>query len=106
MNRGGTLPQSTRFIGGNSNSRNIPHGTAAVLQQQQSLFPSIAQHNHRQHGTPTQQLSWALSKAETKEYNDIFRSWDPQNTSFIDGPTALSIFRNAGLRQDDLARIW
>lgn len=109
MNPGGMLPQSTGFIGGNM------YGAGAVppvpplplpQQQQQSLFPSLVQHNQQQHGSPTQQLSWALSKAEKKKYNDTFRSWDPHDTKFIDGPTALSVFRDSGLAQNDLARIW
>lgn len=56
-------------------------------------------------GAPTQQLSWALTKAEKKKYNDIFRSW-AQNTGFIDGPTALSVFGASGLPKNDLATIW
>ena len=104
MSPGGMLPQPTGFVSGN-----IPYGAGSVpqLQQQQqlSLFPSMAQHNQQQ-GAPTQQLSWALSKAEKKKYNDTFRTWDPQNTNFIDGTTALSVFRDSGLPQNDLARIW
>jgi hypothetical protein len=91
------------------NTGYIPYGAGAVPQlpqQQQSVFPSMAQQNPQQQFAPTQQLSWALSKDEKKKYNDIFRSWDPQNTSFIDGPTALSVFRDTGLPQNDLARIW
>lgn len=106
MSPGGLLPQPTGFVGGN-----IPYGGGAVPplpplpQQQQSLFPSMAQQSQQQ-SAPTQQLSWALSKAEKKKYNDTFRSWDPQNSGYIDGPTALSVFRDTGLPQNDLARIW
>lgn len=57
-------------------------------------------------GAPTQQLTWALTKAEKKRYNDIFRSWDTQNTRFIEGTTALGVFSASGLPQNDLARIW
>lgn len=104
MSPGGMLPQPTGFMGGN-----MAYGSGAIPQlpqQQQSLFPSMAQPNQQQHGAPTQQLSWALSKAEKKKYNDTFRTWDPQNTQFIDGATALSVFRDTGLPQNDLARIW
>ena len=104
MSPSGMLPQPTGYIGGN-----IPYGAGGVPQlpqQQQSLFPSMAQPNQQQHSAPTQQLSWALSKAEKKKYNDTFRLWDPQNTHYIDGPTALSVFRDTGLPQNDLARIW
>ena len=94
----------------------MPYGAGAVpqlppqqqqQQQQQNMFPLMAQQTQQpQQSTPTPQLSWALSKAEKKRYNDTFRSWDPQNTNFIDGPTALSAFRDTGLPQNDLARIW
>lgn len=102
MNPGGLLPQPTGFVGGN-----IPYGAGGISQQpqQQNHFSSIAPHNQPQ-GAPPQQLSWVLTKAEKKKYNDIFRSWDPQNTRFIDGPTALSVFGDSGLSQNDLARIW
>lgn len=85
------------------------YGASTVPQlppQQQNLVSSMAQHNQEQRGAPTQQLSWALTKAEKKKYNDIFRSWDTQNKGFIDGQTALSLFGASGLPQIDLARIW
>lgn len=85
-----------------------PYGAGGVPllpQPQQNLVSSIAQHNQEQRGAPTQQLSWALTKAEKKKYNDIFRSW-AQNTGFIDGPTALSVFGASGLPKNDLATIW
>jgi len=81
-------------------------GVPQLPQQQQNLVSLMAQHNQEHRGAPTQQLSWALNKAEKKKYNDIFRSWDPQNTRFIDGATALSVFGATGLPKDDLARIW
>ncbi|KIK01372.1 hypothetical protein K443DRAFT_573410 [Laccaria amethystina LaAM-08-1] len=51
-------------------------------------------------------MPWALSKSEKKNYDDIFRSWDAQNTGFISGHTALEVFGASGLPKDDLARIW
>ena len=81
-------------------------GLPQLPQQQQNLFSSMAQHNQEQRGAPTQQLSWALSKAEKKKYNDIFRSWDTQNMGLIDGKTVLSVFGASGLSQTELARIW
>ncbi|KAF8801450.1 hypothetical protein BYT27DRAFT_7198246 [Phlegmacium glaucopus] len=86
-----------------------PYGAGGIPQlpqQQQNLVSSMAQHNEEHRGAPTQQLSWVLTKAEKKKYNDIFRSWDAQNTKFIDGGNALSIFGASGLPKDDLARIW
>ena len=101
----GILPQPTGFLGGNT-----PYSAGGVpplpQQQQQNLFPSIGQINQQQHGAPPQHLSWALTKEEKKKYNDIFRSWDPLNTRFIDGQTALNVFGASGLSQNDLARIW
>ena len=73
---------------------------------QQNLVQSIQQHNEAARGTARQTMSWALTKAEKKNYNDIFRNWDAQNTGFISGPTALEVFGASGLPKDDLARIW
>lgn len=84
-------------------------GTGAVPQvapPQYDLQQSFQQHNQVQRGTATPQMSWALSKAEKKQYNDIFRSWDAQRTGFISGQTALEVFGASGLPKDDLARIW
>jgi len=84
-------------------------GTGMVPQvapPQYDLQQSFQQHNQVQRGTPTPQMSWALSKAEKKQYNDIFRSWDAQSTGFISGQTALEVFGASGLPKDDLARIW
>ena len=51
-------------------------------------------------------MLWALSKAKKKKYDDTFRSWDSQNMNFIDGLTVLSVFRDTGLPQNNLASIW
>lgn len=87
------LNTSSGFSGGGL----VPQATGYV-----SRGPLVAQPT----GAPTQQMTWALTKAEKKKYNDIFRSWDPQNTRFIDGATALNVFGASGLPQNDLARIW
>lgn len=86
-----------------------PYGAGGIPQlqpQPQNLVSSMAQYNQEQRGAPTQRLEWALTKSEKKRYNEIFRSWDAQNTRFIDGATALSVFGASGLPQNDLARIW
>ncbi|KAG5637919.1 hypothetical protein H0H81_002680 [Sphagnurus paluster] len=127
---GGLLPQATGFagrVGGGplvpqmtgfvdprlqmmSNTfmpmSNTSFGAPQLAPQQFNLQQSIQQHNEAQRGAPTQQMSWALSKAEKKQYNDIFRSWDAQSTGFISGQTALEVFGASGLPKDDLARIW
>jgi hypothetical protein len=41
-----------------------------------------------------------LSKAEKKNYDQIFRAWDAQSSGFISRQTALEVFGN------DLARVW
>ncbi|PPQ91776.1 hypothetical protein CVT25_000421 [Psilocybe cyanescens] len=81
-------------------------GVPQLPQQQQNLVQSIQQHNEAQRGSAGQQLSWALTKAEKKNYDKIFRSWDAQGTGFISGATALDVFGASGLPKDDLARIW
>ncbi|KAG2066386.1 hypothetical protein BDR04DRAFT_1106832 [Suillus decipiens] len=50
-------------------------------------------------------IPWTLSKAEKKQYDQIFRSWD-QGTGFISGQTALEVFGQSGIDKNDLARIW
>lgn len=88
---------------------NTSFGTGAAPQlapPQFNLQQSFQQHNQAQRGTPTPQMSWTLTKAEKKQYNDIFRSWDAQSTGFINGQTALEVFGASGLPKDDLARIW
>lgn len=94
------------FMPTNTSAPYGPGGAPQLPQQQQNLVTSIQQHNQAQRGTAQQQISWALSKAEKKNYNNIFRSWDAQNTGFISGPTALEVFGASGLPKDDLARIW
>ena len=94
------------FMPTNTSAPYGPGGAPQLPQQQQNLVTSIQQHNQAQRGAAQQQISWALSKAEKKNYNNIFRSWDAQNTGFISGPTALEVFGASGLPKDDLARIW
>ena len=77
-----------------------------VAPPQYDLQQSFQQHNQVQRGATTPQMSWALTKAEKKQYNDLFRSWDAQGTGFISGQTALEVFGVSGLPKDDLARIW
>lgn len=86
-------------------------GGLPLLQQQQqqnglSLQQSFQQHNQAQRGTTAPKIPWALSKAEKKNYDQIFRAWDSQSTGFISGQTALEVFGQSGLEKNDLARIW
>ncbi|KAG8943721.1 hypothetical protein FRC04_002553 [Tulasnella sp. 424] len=69
-----------------------------------SLQQSVQQHNQNVGGGP--KISWALTKDERKSYDNIFRAWDPQGTGFVSGKTALEVFGQSGLSQDDLSKIW
>lgn len=78
----------------------LPQFGGATLQQ------SIAQHNQDIRGTSTQRIPWSLSKQERKQYDQIFRAWDANDTGFLDGQKALEVFGASGLDKDDLAKIW
>ena len=81
-------------------------GMPLLAPQQQNLQQSFQHHNQTQSGTVGQQMSWSLSKAEKKNYDQIFRSWDAQSTGFISGQTASEVFGASGITKDELARIW
>lgn len=88
-----------------------PYNAAGVpqFQQQQNGFnlqQSFQQHNQAQRGNTAPRVPWALSKAEKKNYDQIFRAWDMQGTGFISGQTALEVFGQSGLDRNDLAKIW
>ncbi|KAG1867147.1 hypothetical protein DFJ58DRAFT_126782 [Suillus subalutaceus] len=81
---------------------------AAPPQQQLglSLQQSFQQHNQARGIGSTPKIPWTLSKAEKKQYDQIFRSWDAQGSGFINGQTALEVFGQSGIDKNDLARIW
>jgi hypothetical protein len=91
-----------------------PYGAGGLPQlqpppQQQgglSLQQSFQQHNQAQRGNTAPKIPWALSKAEKKNYDQIFRAWDAHATGFISGQTALEVFGQSGLDKNDLAKIW
>jgi actin cytoskeleton-regulatory complex protein PAN1 len=92
-----------------------PYGAGGIPQlsappQQQldglSLQQSFQQHNQSRGIGSAPKVPWALSKAEKKQYDSIFRAWDAQSTGFINGQTALEVFGQSGLDKNDLARIW
>ncbi|KAF8589690.1 hypothetical protein K439DRAFT_300209 [Ramaria rubella] len=120
---GGLVPQMTGFVDprlqmmgstfmpANLSAPYAPSGVpqfASVPQQQQglSLQQSFQQHNQDQRGTAAPKVPWALSKAERKQYDQIFRAWDTNGTGFISGETALQVFGQSGLEKNDMARIW
>lgn len=53
----------------------------------------------------TPKVPWALSKQEKKDYDQIFRAWEGGD-GFISGETAIGVFGQSGLKQDDLMKIW
>ena len=99
------------FMPANLSAPYAPSGApqfAGAPQQQQglSLQQSFQQHNQTQRGSAAPRVPWALSKAERKQYDQIFRAWDTQGTGFIGGETALQVFGQSGLDRDDMRRIW
>lgn len=80
-------------------------GAPQLQPQSQNLMQTIQQHNQAQRGSTNQQMAWALTKAEKKNYDSIFRQW-VQGAQFMSGPTAIEVFGASGLPKDDLARIW
>ncbi|KAJ2929867.1 hypothetical protein H1R20_g7252, partial [Candolleomyces eurysporus] len=96
---------SQSFMPVNTSSPYTPAGLPQ-LAPQTNLIQSFQQHNQDVRGQATQQMSWALSKAEKKKYDGIFRSWDTKGTGFIDGSTALEVFGASGLPQNELAQVW
>lgn len=66
------------------------------------LQQSIQQYNQEQ----KPRITWALTKAEKKNYDQIFRAWDTQGTGYISGQMALEVFGQSGLEKNDLAKVW
>ena len=72
-----------------------------------SLVQRIQQYNQDQRGVPTApKMNWTLTRAEKKNYDQIFRAWDAQGTGFISGQMALEVFGQSGLEKNELAKIW
>ncbi|KAI0085934.1 hypothetical protein BDY19DRAFT_963763 [Irpex rosettiformis] len=99
---------SSTFLPANTSS---PYNAAGAPQFQPmqsgfSLQQSFQQHNQNQRGTAAPRVPWALSKAEKKSYDQIFRAWDTRGEGFITGQTALEVFGQSGLDKNDLAKIW
>jgi hypothetical protein len=68
----------------------------------QQTFNSLLQNSK----ADTPNVPWALSRQEKKDYDQIFRAWDPKGEGFISGQMAREVFGQAGLGQDDLMKIW
>ncbi|KIL68468.1 hypothetical protein M378DRAFT_184914 [Amanita muscaria Koide BX008] len=96
---------SNTFMPMNTSAPYSAAGAPLLAPQQQNLHQSFQQYQG-QRGTPAQPMSWTLSKAEKKNYDQIFRSWDAQGTGSISGQAALEVFGASGLQKEELARIW
>ncbi|KAG1849807.1 hypothetical protein C8R48DRAFT_676918 [Suillus tomentosus] len=89
----GLVPQPTGFAG-RTPAPLIPQVTGFVDRRLQMMSSSFLK------------IPWTLSKAEKKQYDQIFRSWDARGTGFISGQTALEVFGQSGIEQNKQARIW
>lgn len=105
---GGLVPQMTGYTNPHMqmmNSTFMPSFSGGVPQFQQNpqaaqvLQQTLAQQNPAK-------ISWALSKDERKNYDQLFRAWDQKGVGLIGGAAALEVFGQSGLPKDDLAKIW
>lgn len=108
------IDQSLQLMSGNFLPANpsVPYSQAggglqfqAGPQQGGALQQSIQQFN-QQSGGSVQNIPWALTPAEKKQYDQIFRAWDSSGSGFISGQVALEVFGQSGLEKNDLAKIW
>src|SRR5258708_2984477 len=76
------------------------------LVHNQALQQSFRQHNEALRGTTAPKVPWALSREERKNYDQIFRAWDPNTTGFISGEAATEVFSQSELDRGELAQIW
>lgn len=100
---------STTFMPANPSmpyAGGLPQLQAQPLPGGISLQQGFQQHNQEMGRSAAPKVPWALSKAEKKNYDGIFRGWDTAGTGFIDGKTALEVFGASGLDRNDLAKIW
>ena len=102
---------SNTFLPANPASPYNHTGAPQLPQPQQqlgglSLQQSFQQYNQEVNGTTTPRVPWTLSKAEKKGYDQIFRAWDRSSSGFIDGKTAIEVFRQSDLNRNDLVWIW
>ncbi|KAK9366370.1 hypothetical protein V1509DRAFT_597547 [Lipomyces kononenkoae] len=97
----------------------IPNGTGmdfglpGIQALQARMMPQIGGQTgptYSGHGrsalTGNNKISWAITKAEKKIFDDIFDAWDGLGRGFISGETAVEILGQSGLPRDDLEKIW
>ncbi|KAG1831681.1 hypothetical protein DFJ58DRAFT_244125 [Suillus subalutaceus] len=84
----------------------VPQPTGFAGHTAAPLAAPPQQHNQARGIGSTPKIPWTLSRAEKKQYDQIYRAWDTQGTGFISGQTALEVFGQSGIDKNDLARIW
>lgn len=73
----------------------------------QQLMPQSGREGFSSEGlSGNAKISFAVTHDEREAYASLFRAWDGLNRGYIDGPTAVEVFGQSGLDQDELARLW
>ncbi|KAJ3029914.1 UNVERIFIED_CONTAM: hypothetical protein HDU68_010697 [Siphonaria sp. JEL0065] len=50
--------------------------------------------------------TWAVTPQEKAQYDNVFKTWDPNGSGYISGDRARQIFMQSGLSDDILGHIW
>ncbi|KAI8903624.1 hypothetical protein EDD86DRAFT_214877 [Gorgonomyces haynaldii] len=100
----GMMPQQIAMMNVQPTGMMYPQQTGLMYPQQTGLVPQQTGMMYPQTGMT--QVQWAISQQEKTRYDEIFRTYDPQNTGFIDGSRAQIVFAQSGLREGMLAHIW
>lgn len=103
----GTTP-NIGLISQNPSSYNVGSGIPNSFSQSSGIAESqfATNSNSVVNINSNREHKWAVSPEEKAQYDSIFKIWDPQNTGFITGDRALTIFNQSGLSSDILAHIW
>ncbi|KAK9243241.1 hypothetical protein V1506DRAFT_403945 [Lipomyces tetrasporus] len=95
------------------NNTGMDFGLPGIQALQARMMPHIGAHPGAPNGVPggpslagNNKISWAITKAEKKIFDDIFDAWDGLGRGFISGETAVEILGQSGLPRDDLEKIW
>ncbi|KAK9320401.1 hypothetical protein V1517DRAFT_209717 [Lipomyces orientalis] len=95
------------------NNTGMDFGLPGIQALQARMMPQIGGQAGAPNGGPggpslagNNKISWAITKAEKKIFDDIFDAWDGLGRGFISGETAVEILGQSGLQRDDLEKIW
>ncbi|TPX33329.1 hypothetical protein SmJEL517_g03690 [Synchytrium microbalum] len=55
---------------------------------------------------PVPEVRWAITPQEKQQWDQIFKTWDPQTTGYVSGERARNVFLQSGLSPDLLGHIW